>query len=377
MKKSTQRFKYCSQIVILFVLLFLANPVKASDSAFNVIDLDEAEIEELVIDEGIVKIILDNGATFNIGFLDSTYQSIIYYTADTENCIDKNQPSLKLNGANTSEYYLKFNNNPCTTGSSGGGGGGSSSGGGGSSITYASPVTQEQAVETSEQTETTIEQVVTVSEKVVSPQPQLSRVNTVAPKDRRLKQISNESAVILKKGVSFYNIIKSSGIDAKKEGMKKYTQAIVSDVALAADAVESINNFIVYGTKSTNVLGAGERAGVINSYKTAFETLPTTQEGWEDVLKISNGRWPSQRSEVAEAKGAVEFEKIYKRKPDADNERDEAALVLMAYGLRPAERNLESEKVAINIFRNIYKINPTEAADWDIVRAIAYSGASR
>jgi hypothetical protein len=57
--------------------------------------------------------------------------------------------------------------------------------------------------------------------------------------------------------------------------------------------------------------------------------------------------------------------------------KDNAAVTVIAYGLRPANRNMESEKKAINIYHSIFKKSPSEAQDWDLVRAIAYSGASR
>ena len=38
-----------------------------------------------------------------------------------------------------------------------------------------------------------------------------------------------------------------------------------------------------------------------------------------------------------------------------------AAVVVMAYGLRPANRNFDSEKAAIQIFKNIYGYNPEKA----------------
>lgn len=56
---------------------------------------------------------------------------------------------------------------------------------------------------------------------------------------------------------------------------------------------------------------------------------------------------------------------------------DNAAITVMTYGLRPAVRNMDSEKAGIRIFKNIYGYNPDSAVDWDIVRAIAYSGAVR
>ena len=60
-----------------------------------------------------------------------------------------------------------------------------------------------------------------------------------------------------------------------------------------------------------------------------------------------------------------------------DNPNDNAAVTVMAYGLRPVDRNIDSEKHAIIIFKNIFKHNPVSAADWDAARAIAYSGAAR
>lgn len=139
----------------------------------------------------------------------------------------------------------------------------------------------------------------------------------------------------------------------------------------------SMKNFITYGTFTTQKLGAGERAGVINSYKSAFTKLPETQSDWEDIIKISNGRWPTQRSTISESKAKEQFEIIYKRAADRSNPHDDAAITVMAYGLRPGNRNLNSEKNAINSFKHIYKYHPTSAIDWDIVRAIAYSGAKR
>jgi hypothetical protein len=59
------------------------------------------------------------------------------------------------------------------------------------------------------------------------------------------------------------------------------------------------------------------------------------------------------------------------------NSNDNAAVTIMAYGLRPANRNTESEKTAIKSFKYIYGKNPVSAMEWDVVRAIAYSGAKR
>lgn len=138
-----------------------------------------------------------------------------------------------------------------------------------------------------------------------------------------------------------------------------------------------ILNFITYGTPSTISLGAGERAGVINSYRQAFNKLPKTKEEWLDVIKIANGRWLNEKNKEAEERAKINFNLVYLREPNRNNPHDNAAITVMAYGLRPAERNLDSEKASIKIFKNIYEYNPEKATAWDVVRAIAYSGAIR
>jgi parallel beta-helix repeat protein len=146
---------------------------------------------------------------------------------------------------------------------------------------------------------------------------------------------------------------------------------------LSANEKMTIADFIHSGTPTTLKLGAGERAGVISSFQSAFNRLPTSNLDWQDVIKIGNGRWPTQRSAIAEAKAKVNFKKIYLRQPNLANAHDSSAIAIMAYGLRPAQRNLASEIAAAKSFRFAYHRAPTTAREWDIVRAIAYSGAKR
>ena len=140
----------------------------------------------------------------------------------------------------------------------------------------------------------------------------------------------------------------------------------------------AISYFIASGTKTTILLGAGERTGVLNSYLSVFNKLPRDVLEWQDIIKIANGRWPNERSLESEKKASnVYFSTIYQRKPNMNNPNDNAAVTVIAYGLRPANRNMESEKKAILIYRSIFNKDPKEASDWDLVRAIAYSGAVR
>lgn len=143
---------------------------------------------------------------------------------------------------------------------------------------------------------------------------------------------------------------------------------------------EAIRHFITYGVDyNTKYLGAGERAAVMYSYRVVFNKLPETAEELADAIKIANGRWPSKRRLEAENKAKNEFKKIYLRDPDMENSNDNAAVIIMSYGLRQraGNRNLESEQVAIKFFKNIYNHTPITTEEWNIVQTIAYSGATR
>lgn len=166
----------------------------------------------------------------------------------------------------------------------------------------------------------------------------------------------------------------------EKNTEKKYLQALIKGLkagALTDEQKSALIEFITYGTETTKVLGAGERAGTANSYKAAFGKLPKTEADWADAIKIANGRWPNQRSTTAETGAKTSFKKIYGREANMDNQNDNAAVTVMAYGLRPSNRNLNSEKAAILAFKYFIKHAPVSAIDWDTVRAIAYSGAKR
>jgi uncharacterized protein (TIGR03790 family) len=163
----------------------------------------------------------------------------------------------------------------------------------------------------------------------------------------------------------------------QKQAAKKYSNITGVDNKATTETKDLVIDFIFYGTPSTKILGEGERAGVVNSYLQVHEKLPNLQTDWQDILKIANGRWPSQRLAVAETKSATFFKKVYGRQPNLKNNIDENAVMVMTYGLIPAKRNLQSEAVAIKAYKFIYKKAPKDSLSWNIVRAIAYSGAAR
>ena len=140
----------------------------------------------------------------------------------------------------------------------------------------------------------------------------------------------------------------------------------------------ALANFIQNGTANTRILGAGERGGSVGSFIAAFGRLPRSIADWQDVVKIGNGRWPKQTNSKAEAAAEVVFKKIYLHTPKRTiNKYEDNAIRIIAYGLRPAKRNMNSEAAAIKSFKYIFKRAPSKSNDWDIIRAIAYSGAKR
>ena len=161
----------------------------------------------------------------------------------------------------------------------------------------------------------------------------------------------------------------------------KYLEKLTQDTKELSENLEkAINNFITYGVdENTKKLGAGERAAVIYSYKSAFNKLPENEVELADAIRIANGRWPNTTNDEAEKKAKEQFQKIYKRIADMSDPKDNAAVTVMAYGLRQKaeNRNLESETLGIKTFKDIYGYNPTSTEDWNIMQAITYSGATR
>ncbi|HTK04481.1 MAG TPA: Ig-like domain-containing protein [Candidatus Eisenbacteria bacterium] len=144
-----------------------------------------------------------------------------------------------------------------------------------------------------------------------------------------------------------------------------------------AQARANIEAFLACGTQTTLHLGAGERLGIVNSFRAAFGKIPDTQEDWFDVIKIGNGRFPGRTNASAESRAHATFRLVWLRDANTSVTADNNAIVILAYGLRPLPRSLSSEAQALATFSAVYHRMPSSAIDWDTVRAIAYSGATR
>lgn len=171
--------------------------------------------------------------------------------------------------------------------------------------------------------------------------------------------------------------------DLVKEQQTQIThlqKLLIGVSAVTEEMQNSINSFITYGVDdNTKRLGEGERAAVMYSYKSAFGKLPADESELADAIKIANGRWPSKTSQAAEESAKSSFRRIYKRDANMEDPQDNAAVTIMAYGLRQKaeNRNLESEKRGIQIFEALFSRLPVSTQDWNIMQAITYSGASR
>lgn len=199
------------------------------------------------------------------------------------------------------------------------------------------------------------------------------------PVSNILNDIASEAQIINTKNTAqlLVHLNNQPNLDMEQAGLIKYDVILNLDKTLTDQEEITINSFIVYGTRTTQRLGAGERAAVINSYFQAYGKLPNNEAEWSDVLKIASGRWPVERSSKAESQAMQEFIRVYRRKANLNNNIDENAIMVIAYGLLPLQRNLNSEQTAIKTFRAIYGHAPVSALAWNIVRSIAYSGATR
>lgn len=203
------------------------------------------------------------------------------------------------------------------------------------------------------------------------------RAQTAEERAAHLKVILKEAAeVFVRTLAELSDLVGVTEGSALAVQHQQLVEKVVSD---AVDTVtkERITNFVAVGTQTTLKLGAGERAGVVNSFREAFGREPDQEEDWADVVKIANGRFPSNRNLAREEDVRATFVRIYRRVPNLGNPNDAAAMMTMAYGMRPEPRNVAAEQSGIRLFKRIFGRPPTTASDWDAVRAIAYSGATR
>lgn len=298
----------------------------------------------------------DATSGFKVGSADSSVISLrVKDSGGTEVSCNPNDPvgtsSVSL-PTTSGTYTVVPSANACGGGGSSGGGGGG--GGGGGAVTQPPTVTPPTII------------------------PPVTLPPTADERAQQVIAILQEASQVA--GASRDDIAAAVGA-ARDQGLEqRYDATLVARVVLAGTPAADrahVLSFVTYGTPTTVGLGAGERAGVVNSFRAAFGHVPSSEADWGDVIKIANGRFPSVTNAGRETAMNAVFKKIYLRNPNRANSHDDAAITVMAYGLRTGVRNLGSEGSAIKSFKAIFGHGPTSASDWDAVRAVAYSGATR
>ena len=153
---------------------------------------------------------------------------------------------------------------------------------------------------------------------------------------------------------------------------KVLEQNIVLQHSQSLGLDQPATNFIVYGTKSTTKLGTGERAGVLHSYKEAFNKMPESEVEWDDVINIATNKFPNIRNTEAEKSVYSIFEEVYNRSVNMSDKDDYTSVMVITYGLRPIDRSVENEKQGIKTFIEVYDRLPISTLDWNILRDIVY-----
>ena len=138
----------------------------------------------------------------------------------------------------------------------------------------------------------------------------------------------------------------------------------------------AIRNYVTYGTLTTKRLGAGERAGTVASFKTAYGRLPADICDWQNVLRLANTKLPQTR--VSRDLAAINtFKNVYGRNPNFGSLIDAVAQSLVGYGVRPQVRDMNAERLATSAFRKTFGKTPSTTDEWDTNRAMAYSGVTQ
>lgn len=170
--------------------------------------------------------------------------------------------------------------------------------------------------------------------------------------------------------------------------IKELKEEVIDDLSYqdkdVSDAsVKTATIFIYEGTESSRLIGFGERMSVIKSFYYAFGRFPVSELDWQDIIKISAGRWPSQRNIEKENEMSQVFKRIYLREPDMNDANDNAMITVATYGLRPQKPDAVKQNTAWHYYNDsmsdskLFSDKWEYQKMWDIIRGIAYSGASR
>ena len=202
----------------------------------------------------------------------------------------------------------------------------------------------------------------------ISPPSSTSNVEVPAPKvlGQEIERPANERYT----KDEILNVLALADTDKLLDYLGK-TRNTVLEAKVAQDYGKNLvldkaaTNFITYGTKSTDKLGLGERAGVLRSYQYAFGKLPQTAADWQDAVNIATNQLPIKRNIKVEQEARAVVRKIVGR---IDNQ----SVLAIAYGLRPEVRDIKREQVELGRFGRIFGKMPSSVFDWNVFRELVY-----
>lgn len=102
-----------------------------------------------------------------------------------------------------------------------------------------------------------------------------------------------EATVIFKSGTNLNEILQHTkhkkSINDQTYAMKKYTEPIVKNIkGVKTSEKYAINNFIVYGTQSTQKLPAQKRYELVKQFVKENKGIPKSQDDWVTLLVLNN-----------------------------------------------------------------------------------------
>lgn len=139
-----------------------------------------------------------------------------------------------------------------------------------------------------------------------------------------------------------------------------------------------VDSYIQNGGDTTSAkLGKIRRQQILETFRSAFGHEPSNENEWQDLILISNGKWPGRTSNDAEAKAIESFVNYFGRHPNLNNKADKHAIKVIAYGLVVDfnKTNIKKEKEATKQYIKKANAKPAKTADFNIVKSLAYSGA--
>jgi len=195
--------------------------------------------------------------------------------------------------------------------------------------------------------------------------------NTVnGSKEDKIHVVEEPAEQVTEEAESFLPLFPTPRImENEKEALKEFINRFQR---LPEDTEWWNIHFIAYGNEQTKDLAIRFRSGLLEDFYVVYSRLPIAEIDWLKLTQMYRGVVP-EVSIMQEELAAQEFKTIYNRLVNLLIPQEKKFIDMVAYHLRPQERNIEQEKTALQKFVHAYNRLPDSSNTWSILRAIAYS----